>query len=225
MADWDLIVRTLAGGAHTTVVLTLGAAAVGLVVAFATGLLEASRRVPLRALSRCYIEFFRGSSAIVQLFLLFYVVPVLGITLPAMTVAVLALGMNMGAYGSQVVRAGVESVDRGQWEAAVALNLSDRDTLWRVVMPQAVRMMLPSFSNELIELLKLSALASLITLRDVTWSGKMLVQTLGEGRTVDVYLSVLIAYLILALPLVGLLRFFERRRGRGWVQYAGRTSP
>jgi polar amino acid transport system permease protein len=224
VGDWDLIVRTLAGGARATVVVTLGAAVVGLVVAFGAGLLDASRRRALRLLSRCYIEFFRGSSAIVQLFLLFYVLPVLGVSLPATTVAILALGMNMGAYGSQVVRAGIESVDRGQWEAGVALNMSDRDTLWRIIMPQAVRTMLPSFGNELIELLKLSALASLITLRDITWSGKTLLQTLGEGRTADVYFSVLLAYFILAMPLVGLLRLVEHRRGLGWADYAGARS-
>jgi polar amino acid transport system permease protein len=224
VADADLIIRTLAGGARATVAVTLGAAVVGLVVAFATGLLEASRHRALRILARGYIEFFRGSSAIVQLFLLFYVLPVIGATLPAMGVAIVALGMNMGAYGSQVVRAGIDSVDRGQWEAGVALNLSQRDVLWRVVMPQAVRTMLPPFGNELIELLKLSALASLITLRDLTWSGKLLVQTLGEGRSAEVYISVLLAYLILALPVVALLRLVEHRRGRGWVQPAG-TVP
>lgn len=218
MTNWPLIFSTIVSGAQVTVIVTLGAAALGLIVAFGTGLLEASPRRWVRVLGRSYIEVFRGSSAIVQLFLFFYVLPAFGIHLPAIMVGIVALGLNMGAYGSQVVRAGIEGVDRGQREAAISLNLSPTTTLWRIIMPQAFRTMLPTFGNELIETLKLSAVVSLITLNDITFSGKVLLQTLGDGQSLPIYGSVLIAYFILALPVIFLIRHLEVMRSRGWVK-------
>ncbi len=101
---------------------------------------------PLRWLAVAYIEVFRGTSALVQLFWLFFVLPHFGITLAPLNVAILTLGLNVGAYGAEVVRGAVSAVPRGQWEATVALNLTRMQALRRVVLPQAVVSMIPPWA-------------------------------------------------------------------------------
>src|SRR3546814_9872146 len=113
---------------------------------------------PLRWLAISYIELFRGTSALVQLFWLFFVLPHFGLTLPPLTVAVVALGLNVGAYGAEVVRGAIDAVPRGQWEATIALNMSRIEALRRVILPQAVVAMSPPWGNLFNETLKATAL-------------------------------------------------------------------
>ncbi len=219
MFGLDEILPVLARGAGVTVKVTLGAAAIGIVVAFVTGLLETSTSKVVRACARVYIEFFRGSSAIVQLFFLYFVLPLVGVSMSAYMVAIVGLGLNIGAYGSQIVRGAILGVDRGQREATIALNLPRGVAFRHVILPQAIPAMLPPFGNELIELLKISALVSLITLPDLTWSGKAILQVIGPTYVTEVYLLVFGMYLLLAVPLIALVAWLERRaapaRGAG----------
>ena len=211
MVGLDEIIPVLLRGAGVTVRVALGAAAIGIVVAFVTGLLEMSASKVVRVCVRVYIEFFRGTSAIVQLFFMYYVFPLVGLSLPAYTVAIVGLGLNIGAYGSQIVRGAILGVGKGQREATVALNLPPGIAFRHIILPQAIPAMLPPFGNELIELLKISALVSLITLPDLTWSAKAVIQAIGPTHVTEVYLLIFAMYFLLAIPLMLLVAWLERR--------------
>lgn len=195
-----------------TIELTLGAAVLGVVVSFAAGLARLSSRRMFRLLAGFYIEVFRGSSALVQLFSWYYVLPLLGVTLSALPTGVLALGLNVGAYGAEVVRGAIIAVDPRQREAAIVLGMSPGLAMRRIILPQAFYGMLPPFGNLAIELLKGTALVSLIGLTDLTFAGNQIVQ-LKYDLTTEVYLIILVAYLVLAQPLAFLTKWLERRYG------------
>jgi len=203
----------LLGGALVTLKLTALSALVALGVSLGVGILRLSRWQAVRGLALLYVEIFRGTSALVQVFYFFFVLPLLGIRLSPLTAGVLALGLNFGSYGSEVVRAAILNVPRGQREAAIALNLSRATTLRRIILPQAFVAMLPPFGNLLIDLLKSTSLLSLITLSDLTFAGKVIVQ--GQGHVTDVYVLVLLIYFVMAFLLGRLMREAERRVSRG----------
>ncbi len=182
-------------------VLTVEIAVLGCLLAVVAGVLAALARMygprPLRWLATTYVEIFRGTSALVQLFWLFFVLPQFGVTLPPFLVAVLALGLNVGAYGSEVVRGAILGVARGQWEATTALNMTRPQALRRIILPQAFVAMIPPWGNLFIELLKATSLVSLITLADLTFKA----QTLNQStfKTVPIFTLVLLMYLALSL--------------------------
>lgn len=205
---WREIALSLSRGLVVTVQVTALASLVALCLAFVAGTGQLAPWRAVRWLARAYIEFFRGSSAIVQLFFMFYVLPLFGVRADPLLVGVLGLGLNVGAYGSQVVRAGILAVDRGQRDAAVAIGMTGWQTLRRVVLPQAIPLMLPPFGNELIALLKLTSLVSLITLTDLTFAARTVLDR--SGHATEVYTAVLVTYFILAFPLIRLTRRLER---------------
>lgn len=170
-----------------------------------------ARLAPWRALrwpAVAYIELFRGTSALVQLFWFYYVLPLFGWQLPAIFAGMLVLGLNSGAYGAEVVRGAIQAVPRGQLEAAQALNLSRWQSLRDVVLPQAIPAMLPPAGNLFIELLKNTALVSLITIADLTFRAQLLrADTL---RTVEIFSWVLLLYFVVALVITALVRGLER---------------
>lgn len=200
-------------GLMVTLKISAGAVALAVPVALAAGL---ARLAPWRALhwtAGMYVEVFRGTSALVQLFWFYFVLPHFGVHLEATAVAVLVLGLNTGAYGAEVVRGAVLAVPRGQREAAVALNLSPAQALVRIVMPQALVAALPPAGNLAIELLKNTALVSLITLTDLTFRAQTLrSQTLD---TTAIFGLVLILYFAAALAITLVVRLLERRLARG----------
>jgi len=128
--------------------------------------------------------------------------------LPGLAVGVLALGMNFGAYGSEIVRSSILAIPQGQTEAAIALNFTPFQRLWRIILPQAWLIMIPSFGNLLIELLKGTSLVSLITLTDLAFQGALLRET--TGRTIEIYSLLLIIYFILAFFITLSMRWLER---------------
>src|SRR4051794_8613720 len=162
-------------------VLTIEIAVLGSLLAVVMGVLAALARMygpaPVRWLAIAYVEIFRGTSALVQLFWLFFVLPQFGVSLEPFTVAVLGLGLNVGAYGSEVVRGAILAVPRGQWEATLALNMTRPQALRRIILPQAFVAMIPPWGNLFIELLKSTALVSLITLTDLAFRAQQLNQT------------------------------------------------
>ncbi len=207
------LLPVLLSGVLVTVQLTLGAAAVALLAAFIAGLGRLSRSLFRRSLARIYVDIFRGTSALVQLFWVYFALPLVGISLDAMAAGILVLGLNAGAYGSEVVRGAIKSVPREQTEAAVALNLSERQTLWRIVLPQAVLKMIPPFGNLFIELLKGTALVSLITLNELTFRGQTL--RTATFRSGEIFGLILLLYFLLSLVITFGMRSLERRLAIG----------
>jgi polar amino acid transport system permease protein len=199
-------------GAAVTVGIAAAASLLAILLAFASGLARLSPLAALRHLAVGYIELFRGTSLLVQLFWLFFVLPHFGITLPPFQAAVLGLGLNIGAYGGEVVRGAILAVPAGQTASATALGLTPGQTMRCVVLPQAVRRMLPLWGNLLIELLKGTSLVSLITVPDLAFRAYQLNQ--ATFRTAEIFSLVLVMYGLIALMIVAATRGLERRLGR-----------
>jgi polar amino acid transport system permease protein len=165
-------------------------------------------------LSGVFVEVFRGTSLLVQLFWFYFVLPQFGLRLSAALAALLALGLNYGAYGSEIVRSSILAVPIGQIEAAIALNMTPGQRMRSVVLPQAFRIMLPSFGNLLIELLKGTSLVSLITISDMTFQATTL-RTIMNQYTPEIFGALLILYFLVAYPLTLGVRWVERRISTG----------
>lgn len=191
-------------------------------LAAALALLAATAKMaslrPLRWIANIYIELFRGTSLMVQLFWLFFVLPLppFNLTLSPYTVAVLGLGLNIGAYGAEVMRGALLAVSRGQIEASIALSLSPVDRFFNVILPQALANAIGPATNLLIELLKGSSLVSLITLADLTFRANQLVE--ATFRSTEIFSIALVIYFILAQMINLTMRMFERRLNRGVVR-------
>jgi polar amino acid transport system permease protein len=182
-------------------------------MAFLAGLGRVSRFTAVRALATAYIEFFRGTSIFVQLFWAYFVLPFFGVPLTPLQAGVLALGLNVGAYGAEVVRGAVRSIGKEQYEACVALNLGRWQSLRHVILPQALLLMLPTFGNNAIELLKATSVVSLISLADMTFQAQVVrAQT---GNTLVPFATILILYFLMASAIAFGVRALERRMARG----------
>jgi polar amino acid transport system permease protein len=203
---WDLLLR----GVLITVQLTVYSAALGAVVAFAVGLARTHRLRIVRFLSGAYFEIFRGTSALVLMIWVFFVVPLtLGWQLVPMWAAVLTLGCTYGAYGSEIVRGAVAAVSPAQREAGVALGFTPAQRLRKIVLPQAWPEMVPPFNNLLIELLKGTALVSVLGVGDITFAAQLVRN--ATGQSAPVYTVILVMYFVLAFLLTRVMRLVERR--------------
>ncbi|MEX3954262.1 amino acid ABC transporter permease [Paraburkholderia sp. EG287A] len=162
------------------------------------------------------IELWRSSPVIVLLYAFYYTLPAFGVYLSGITVGALVLGLNAGAYSSQSVRAALQSLPRGQCEAGLALGLNRFQVLCFIELPQAIRAMIPTFINDLIQLIKGTALVSLITLTDMTFRAKQISEL--SYNPLLIYSSLLFSYLILCYPVTIFGRYLETshgsRRGR-----------
>jgi polar amino acid transport system permease protein len=196
-------------GLWITIVVTVLGSAVMLVVAFAAGLGRLSQHRFLRWPAAVFVEIFRGTSLLVQMFWLFYALPFFGFTLTPMAAAVLALGLNEGAYAAEVVRGAITSRTVGQNEACIALGMGRALRLRRILIPQAIPMMLPSFCNVFIDLLKNTSLVSLVTVADLTFRAQNVRNT--TGQTTAVFLSILVVYFVLSMLITVLVKGLERR--------------
>ncbi len=215
-AEFREFLPELLRGALVTLEITAGGAVVAVAAALAAAIAKMYGPLPVRWLAVAYIEIFRGTSALVQLFWMFFVLPQFGVTLDPFTVGIAALGLNVGAYGAEVIRGAIQSVDRGQWEASTALNLSRMQALRRIILPQAFVAMIPPWGNLFIELLKGTALVSLITLADLTFKAQQMNQ--NTLKTVPIFTLVLVMYLAISLVITTLMRTLERRAGRGLLR-------
>jgi polar amino acid transport system permease protein len=200
-------------GALITIEITIGGCVLAVACALIAGLAKMYGPWAVRWLAVVYIEIFRGTSALVQLFWLFFVLPLFGLTMEPMTVGILALGLNVGAYGAEVVRGAVAAVPRGQWEATIALNMSRAQALRRIILPQAVVAMIPPWGNLFIELLKATALVSLITIPDLAFRAQQMNAT--TYRTVEIFSIVLVFYLAIAMLITIAMQTIERFASRG----------
>ena len=206
-------------GTAITAEITVLASVVAVVVGLLVGIARVSTFMPLRAFAIAYIELFRGTSLLVQLFWWFFVLPLFGIFLPPLAVGVFGVGMNVAGYGAEVVRGAIQSVAKGQYEAATALNMSPSVRMRRIILPQAFRSMLPPWGNLLIELLKGTSLVSLITIHDLTFMGNQL--NITTFRTIEIFSLVLILYYVMGrFMITPSVRWLERRFSRGMVRTA-----
>ena len=198
-------------------IITLEQAILGSILAIAVALVAAfmkmSSIVPIRWLGITYIEIFRGTSLLVQMYWIFFVLPLFGITLEKFTAGFLAVGLNLGAYGAELVRGAVQSVPKGQYEAAIALNLHPFTRMRRIIFPQALLAMLPPWGNLLIELLKATALVSLISVPDLMFEAKMTnMTTFLSAQTFGT--ALIIYYIISRLVITPGMRWLEKRLSR-----------
>ncbi len=213
MIDWAGNLTLILDGAWVTIQLTVLGCIVALIVAFTMGLGRLSRFWFLRVGATAYIEFFRGTSIFVQLFWAYFVLPLLGVPISPFQAGVLVLGMNVGAYGAEVVRGAILSVPRGQYEASTAVNLSRGQRLRHVIIPQAFVLMLPTFGNNAIELLKGTAVVSLISLSDMAFQAQVVRQQ--TGNTAVPYITILVLYFLMAMALSYTTRGLERKLSKG----------
>ena len=213
MIDWSGYLGLILQGAVVTIELTLMGSALALVFAFLAGLGRLSRFRVVRAVATVYIEFFRGTSIFVQLFWVYFVLPFAGLELTPLQAGVLALGLNVGAYAAEVVRGGIQAIGKEQYEACTALNLNRWQRMRHVILPQAFLIMLPTFGNNAIELLKATSVVSLISLADMTFQANVVrAQT---GSTAIPFVTILVLYFIMAMVITIGMRLLERRLSRG----------
>lgn len=212
------ITLMLMRGIKVTLIVLVLSIILASVIALIAGLSRVSHNKLLTGFTSFYVEIFRGTSLIVQLFWFSYALPGLfNIHLGSdIWVAVLAISLNYGAYMSEIVRGAILSVPPGQTEASIALNLSRFQRMRHIIVPQAVRMMLPEYGNYLIQILKATSLVSLIGLTDLLYYGNIYRSThLTEAPTV--YMIILILYFLLALPLIEFTRKMEKVAKKGVV--------
>jgi cystine transport system permease protein len=177
----------------------------GLLLGFALALLRLYGYWPLQWLSRIYVSFFRGTPLLVQLFMIYYGLPQLGIQLEPLTAALIGFSLNMGAYTSEILRAAIASIDRGQWEAAASIGMGRAQTLYRAILPQAARTALPPLGNSFISLVKDTALAATIQVPELFRQAQLI-----TARTFEIFTMYLAAALIYWV-LASILAHFQAR--------------
>lgn len=203
----------LANGAGMTIMVMVCATLLAVFISMLFGLMRLSSNFAIQGAATVYIEFFRGTSLLVQLYWIYYVLPLMGLTLTPFVSGVLALGLNFGAYGAEIVRGGVQSVPRGQYEAALALNMSPATRMRRVIIPQTFPLILPPAANLTVELLKATALVALITVVDLMFVAKQINAT--TWLSAQVFGTALIVYYVMArFALIPFLRWLEVRAAR-----------
>lgn len=199
---------TLLLGTVTTIKVFICSLALYIIISMIFGLMRLSKNLLVQGLATVYIEFFRGTSLLVQLFWAYYVLPFFGLSLEAFAAGVLTLGMNFGAYGAEVVRAGILAVPKGQWEAAHALNFSPAKRIRRIIIPQIFPIILPPASNLTVELLKATSLVALVTVVDLTFEARQ-INSITWLSAQCFGTALLIYYIMARFALVPFLRWLE----------------
>ena len=213
--DWNFvwqIMPTMIEGVKITILATLLGAALAAVVGL---LIAVLRRSPNPWVSRpvaFFAEFIRGTPLLVQLYFIFYVLPDIGILLPALLAGVIGLGLHYGTYTAEVYRAGIDNVPRGQWEAAKACNLSASQTWTRIILPQAIPPMIPALANYFVAMFKETPLLSAITILELMNQAKSIANS--NYRYVEPMTMVGAFFLVISIFSVFGLRWLEKRYGR-----------
>ncbi|WP_330458024.1 ectoine/hydroxyectoine ABC transporter permease subunit EhuC [Streptomyces sp. NBC_00820] len=216
---WKLVLE----GVWTTLQLLVFGALLATAVSFAVGVACTHRSRLVRFAAGCYTEVFRGTSALVMIFWVFFVLPVaFGWQLVPLWAGTLALGLTYGAYGSEIVRGALNAVDPAQREGGIALSLTPAQRMRLIVLPQAVPEMIPSFCNLLVELLKGTALVSVMGMGDLTFSANLV--RLALQQSAEIYGYVLLIYFVIAFTLTRLMRSLEKRLKASVGRDAGTES-
>jgi polar amino acid transport system permease protein len=201
-------VPSLLSGTLVTIELTLTSLVLASVVGFIVALMRIAPRRPLTVAATIYLEIIRNTPDLVQIYYIFYVLPVIGIVLRPFTAGVIALSLHYGAYLSEVFRAGILSIDKGQWEAATALGMSRTLALRRIILPQAVRRVLPAWGNYFVALFKATALVSAVSLQELLYRAKLI--GAYNFRYNELFTMVAIIYLLISYPSARIVRRLER---------------
>ncbi|QQO13663.1 amino acid ABC transporter permease [Bradyrhizobium diazoefficiens] len=202
----------LMNGVALTIVVTIGSLLLSTVLGLIWAMMRVSGIKALAMLSASLINLIRGIPIIVLLFYLYFVMPDLGVTLSALQTAILGLGIAYSAYQAENFRAGIEAIDKGQIEAAQSIGMGWWLTMRRVVLPQAVRIVLPPYGNVMIMMLKDSSQASTITVAELALQGKLIASS--TFKNTSVFTLVALMYLTMSIPLILLVRHFEKRAGK-----------
>ena len=209
IADIKAILPFLLKGAVVTIKVTSLAVLMGIALGTILGLARVSKSKWLKRISKAYIEFFRGTPLLIQLFILYFGLPNLGIKLSPYFAAVLGLGLNSGAYVGEIVRSGINSINKGQMEAARSLGMSYPQAMRYVVLPQAIKRVIPPLGNEFIALLKNSSLVSVISVKDLTRQSRLV--NSRTYQTFLIYISAAVIYFCMTFLLTRLVNYVERR--------------
>lgn len=203
------ILPVLLKGAVLTLELTVLAISFGTVIGLFVALAKISRIKILATIGGIYTWAIRGIPLLVQLYILYYGLPQVGIELDSFTAAVVGLSVCGGAYIAEIIRAGIQSIDRGQMEAALSLGMSYAQAFRRVILPQAYRRLLPPMGNEFITLMKDSSLVSIISMTELLRQGKLLSN--ATFRSMEIYVTVAVIYLLLTTVFIYLIGRLEKR--------------
>jgi len=210
---WDYIISYLPmmfKGAWMTLELTTIAVGIGVAIGLVVALARLSSLKPLSKLAGGYVDFFRGTPLLVQIFLIYYGLPgILGYSANAFLSGIAALGINSGAYVAEIFRAGIQSIDKGQSEAARSLGMTAGQTMRYVILPQAVKRVIPPLGNEFIALLKDSSLVAMIALQELTMTAKIMQG--ATYRPFESFLTAAVFYLIMTMVISRLMVLVERR--------------
>ncbi len=209
----DLIVNSfplLLVGAGVTVQITLLSVMVGVVIGLFVGIARISSFKIIRTAAAVYVDFFRGTPLLVQIFLIYFAIPVItGQRMDPFVAAISACGINSGAYVAEIFRAGIQSIDDGQMEAGRSLGMTWIQTMRFVIVPQAFKRVIPPLGNEFIALLKDSSLVSVIGFEELTRRGQLIIaRTYGS---LEIWLSVAIIYLAMTLTISRFVAYLEKR--------------
>ncbi|HOB42148.1 MAG TPA: amino acid ABC transporter permease [Bacillota bacterium] len=200
----------LLAGAKMTIELAVISVAIGFVIGSLVGIARVSQNRALRVIAGIYVDFIRGTPLLVQLFLVYFGLPTLiGRPVPPFIAAISAMGINSGAYVAEIVRAGIQSIDRGQTEAARSLGLTSSQTMQYIIFPQAFRRIIPPLGNEFIAMLKDSSLVSVIALEDLLRKGQVVITR--TFRPFEVYTVVALIYLVMTFVISKLVSWSERK--------------
>jgi L-cystine transport system permease protein len=213
---WTLIVDSfwplLWAGLSATIPLALSSFAIGLILALGVALMRISANPVLSRIARFYISVIRGTPLLVQLFVIFYGLPTIGIVVDPWPAAILAFSLNVGGYAAEIIRAAILSVPKGQWEAAYTVGLSHTRQLTRIILPQAARVSVPPLSNTFISLVKDTSLASLILVTELFRQAQIIAAFTYEFMII--YLEAALIYWLFCLVLSAGQGALERRLDR-----------
>lgn len=216
VVDWELARSSLwpivSGAITGTIPLAVSSFLLGLVIALVVALMRLSKTRIVAALGRFYVSVIRGTPLLVQLFVIFYGLPSLGVTIEPWPSAVIAFSMNVGGYAAEVIRAAILSVPKGQWEAGHTIGMSRRLTLRRIILPQAARVSVPPLSNTFISLVKDTSLASLILVTELFRKAQEIAAPSQEFMLL--YVEAAVVYWVICLFLSGGQSRLERRLDR-----------
>ena len=203
----------LLDGVWLTLVVTFFSVILSTVLGFVWAIMTWTRHPVLVGISRGFITIIRGIPIIVQLFYIYFVMPEIGLDLSALQAGIIGLGIGYSAYQAENFRAGIEAIDKGQVEAAMSIGMPDHLIMRRVILPQAIRIVLPPYGNTIVMMLKDSSLVSTITVAELTRQGQLIASSTFDNITV--FTLVALIYLALSLPLTFLTRHLEKRYSKG----------
>jgi polar amino acid transport system permease protein len=205
--DMIAFLPSLLHGAMLTIAVSLLAFGLALVFGLAIGIARISRLVPLRVVVACYIQFIRGTPLLLQLFFIYYVLPYVGIVLTPFVSGALGLTLNYAAYMAEVFRSGIQAIPKGQWEAGQSVGMSRRLLMRRIILPQAIRIIIPSIGNFFVSIFKDSALVSVITMRDLMFSGQLLAS--ATYKHFEIFAEVAVIYFLISYPTAKFVEWIE----------------